>query len=388
MSPDIVIVGAGITGGSTAYELSKAGFKVEVFERYFPAAMASGWTLAGVRQSGRHQAELPLAKYSIDKWSSLSEELQYNIGYIQEGNLRLARDEGESSTIQLLVKQQKEAGLDITYLSNNKSVREVAPLLSEQIHSASFCRTDGHADPVATVEAYKLAAERNGCIFHIGREVKKLCIDEGKLEGVVSSEGRINTNSCLLACGVQTNLLMTDSNFSVPMSIPIVTVIQTEPVDKILKPVIGVGNANMSMRQEKSGSFRLSSGAQDWNGSLTEKDKKPYACPSLEKVYTTLDLGFNVLPLLKKSPIRDIWGGLLDLTPDALPVMDKVPDINGLYVASGFSGHGFGIAPATSHILSNLLLNKPSELPAEAFSIRRFENHKSSEENEEPTLHG
>ena len=388
MSPDIVIVGAGITGCSTAYELSKAGFKVQVFERHFPAAMASGWTLAGVRQSGRHQAELPLAKYSIDKWSSLSEELQYNIGYIQEGNLRLARDEGESSTIQLLVKQQKEAGLDITYLSNNKSVREVAPLLSKKIHSASFCRTDGHADPISTVEAYKLAAERNGCIFHVGREIKKLCVSEGKLEGVFGSEGKINTNSCLLACGVQTNLLMTDSNFSVPMSIPIVTVIQTEPVDKILKPVIGVGNANMSMRQEKSGSFRLSSGAQDWSGKLTEKDRKPYALPSLEKVYATLDLGFNVLPLLKESPIRDVWGGLLDLTPDALPVMDKVPDINGLYVAAGFSGHGFGIAPATSHILSNLLLNKPSELPIEAFSIRRFENHKSSEENEESTLHG
>jgi glycine/D-amino acid oxidase-like deaminating enzyme len=68
--------------------------------------------------------------------------------------------------------------------------------------------------------------------------------------------------------------------------------------------------------------------------------------------------------------------------------MDKVPDINGLYVASGFSGHGFGIAPATSHILSNLLLNKPSELPIEAFSIRRFEKHKSSKKNEELTLHG
>ena len=95
-----------------------------------------------------------------------------------------------------------------------------------------------------------------------------------------------------------------------------------------------------------------------------------------------------VLPLLKESPIRDVWGGLLDLTPDALPVMDKVPDIDGLYIASGFSGHGFGIAPATSHILSNLLLNRPSELPIKPFSIRRFEKENSPEQNEKLTLHG
>ena len=68
--------------------------------------------------------------------------------------------------------------------------------------------------------------------------------------------------------------------------------------------------------------------------------------------------------------------------------MDKVPDINGLYVAAGFSGHGFGIAPATSHILSNLLLSKPSELPIDAFSIRRFEKEHSPEQNEKLTLHG
>ena len=93
MSPDVVIVGAGITGCVTAYELSKSGLRVQVIEKYYPASMGSGWTLAGVRQSGRHPAELPLAQYSVEKWLNLDEALDADTGYVQAGNLRLARSE-------------------------------------------------------------------------------------------------------------------------------------------------------------------------------------------------------------------------------------------------------------------------------------------------------
>ena len=103
-SPDVVIVGAGITGCATAFELSKSGLKVQVIEKYKPGAMASGWTLAGVRQSGRHSAEIPLAKYSVEKWPKLAEILGGNTGYTQNGNLRLARTNEEEKTIKELVR--------------------------------------------------------------------------------------------------------------------------------------------------------------------------------------------------------------------------------------------------------------------------------------------
>ena len=99
MSPDVVIVGAGITGCASAYELAQLGFKVEVLEKYRPAAMGSGWTVGGVRQSGRDPLELPLATYSVRQWSSLDEELDAETGYLQHGNLRLARTEKERESI-------------------------------------------------------------------------------------------------------------------------------------------------------------------------------------------------------------------------------------------------------------------------------------------------
>ena len=119
-----------------------------------------------------------------------------------------------------------------------------------------------------------------------------------------------------------------------------------------------------------------------------QNNGEPLVQPPVNSISQLINRANNVLPSISKTRIERIWGGLIDLTPDALPIIDHVPGISNLIVAAGFSGHGFGIAPATSHILSSLLLNKPSELPIEAFSIRRFEKQKSSKKNEELTLHG
>ena len=171
ISVDLVIVGAGIIGCSTAFELSKSGLKIEVIEKHQPGAMGSGWTLAGVRQSGRHYAEIPLAKYSVDKWSCLNEILDHRTNYKQEGNLRLARNTAEDKIIRNLVKEQKENGIEIEYLKNTKEISEICPSISENVISASYCLTDGHADPIDTLKAYKEAAEKNGVIFTNNEEV-------------------------------------------------------------------------------------------------------------------------------------------------------------------------------------------------------------------------
>jgi sarcosine oxidase subunit beta len=389
MSPDIVIVGAGITGCATAYELSKAGLKVEVIEKYAPAAMASGWTLGGVRQSGRLQPELPLARYSVEQWSQLSHMLDYDTGYMQEGNLRLARNEAEVKAIEALVKKQKNNGLDIVYLSDIKEIQAIAPCVSSGILAASFCPTDGHADPVATVNAYKEAAQRNGTVFRIGESVEALSTEGNKLSTVITNKRTISTNRCLLACGVGVNQLIHRFGIQVPLSFAIATVIQTAPTATLLKPVLGVTDGAVTLRQERDGKFRLSSGVQKWNGAVIEKDGQPHVFPSSEKVYSTLKAGFEICPSLKGLQMRRFWGGAIDLTPDALPVLDRLPEVEGIYLASGFSGHGFGIAPAVGHILYHLILGTASELAFQSFALERFEKNQPHT-NQEPvaTLHG
>ena len=124
---DVVVVGAGISGAATAYYLARAGRSVVLVDRFGPAAMASGWTLAGVRQSGRHPAELPLARKAVALWADLAERLDGTTHYRRRGNVRLARTAAEVPVIQALVEEQTAAGLDITYLADPRQIRAVAP---------------------------------------------------------------------------------------------------------------------------------------------------------------------------------------------------------------------------------------------------------------------
>lgn len=388
-SPDVVIVGAGITGCSTAFELSKSNLKIEVIEKYQPGSMASGWTLAGVRQSGRHSAEIPLAKYSVLKWPDLTEMLGNKTGYTQQGNLRLARNEEEDKIIKNLVKEQKKAGLDLKYLKNNRDIKEIAPNISKKIFSASFCPSDGHAEPLKTLQAYKIAAERNGVTFSTQEEVLKININKNRVDSLTTSKRNIDTQTCILSNGIFCNSLLTKLRIKIPLEIPIVTVIQTEKATKLLKPVLGVANANLAMRQELNGCFRITSGAQKWYGKIEEKNDMPYAATTLEKIKFTLERSLEVIPKLGQCSIKAFWGGLIDLTPDAIPVIDKIEEYDGLIVASGFSGHGFGIAPAISGILSDLTMKKVPRLPIDPFSFYRFEkNNIFNQKNNKPNLHG
>ena len=279
--------------------------------------------------------------------------------------------------------------MDIVYLSDIKEIQAIAPCVSSAILAASFCPTDGHADPVATVNAYKEAAQRNGTAFRIGESVEALSTEGNQLSTVITNKRTIRTSRCLLACGVGVNQLIQQFRIQVPLSFAIATVIQTAPTATLLKPVLGVADGAVTLRQKRDGKFRLSSGVQKWNGAVIEKDGQPYVFPSSEKVYSTLKAGFGIFPSLKGLQMRRFWGGSIDLTPDALPVLDRLPEVEGVYVASGFSGHGFGIAPAVGHILYHLILGTASELAFQSFALERFEKNQPHT-NQEPvaTLHG
>jgi sarcosine oxidase subunit beta len=195
--PGVIVIGAGISGAATAYELATAGLSVVIVDRYGPVAMASGWTLAGVRQSGRDPAELPLAKAAVDIWGSLAERLEVPIHYVRRGNLRLARTQAEFDVVSAIVAEQSAAGLGIELLASNAAVRALAPAIAETVIGASYCPTDGHADPKATVEAYLGAATRAGAVVRFAERVVSIDVEGGKVIGVTTDKGRIAAK-----CGV------------------------------------------------------------------------------------------------------------------------------------------------------------------------------------------
>ena len=125
-----------------------------LIEKHAIAAMASGWTLGGVRQSGRHPAELPLACAAVALWQELAARVGVDVEYRPSGNLRLARNGAEADLIRGLVMEQRALGLELDFLSGNDAVRAIAPAISPDVVGASYCPTDGHANPVKTTMAF------------------------------------------------------------------------------------------------------------------------------------------------------------------------------------------------------------------------------------------
>jgi sarcosine oxidase subunit beta len=369
--PDIVVIGGGITGTASALSLAEEGHAVTLIERRAIAAMASGWTLGGVRQSGRDLAELPLARAAVAIWPTLEERLGQDVEYRRHGNLRLARSDSEVETIRALVEEQRAQGLDLAFLASNRAVRDIAPAISEHVLAASFCPSDGHANPVKATRAFAQAARAKGAVIREGVAAHAIRVEHRRVAGVETSEGYVPAGAVILAAGVNTPALLAPLGLDLPLAVTIVHVLQTEILPRALDQVLGVANADCAGRQEADGRLRVTTGSRAFEGDAAGWSEAALA-PSAAEIARLTALVGHVLPLLNEAKLHRAWGGLIDLTPDALPVLDAPEAVPGLVVAAGFSGHGFCLGPASGEVLADLALGRPPRHDLSAFSLARF----------------
>lgn len=384
MSDRVVVIGGGISGVATAYELARNGVSVTVLERGELASMASGWTLAGVRQSGRHPSELPLAAAAVARWPELADELGADTEYQQKGNLRLALSESDVPVIRGVVEASAAAGIPIEYLDSIDQIHAIAPALTDRIFGASFCPTDGHANPTKTVLAFAAAATRYGAIIRTGVDVTAISTAAGKVTGVQTSDGPISADVVIVAAGIYTPRLLGPLGLNLPLDVRHVPAVQSVPVAPLLDQVIGVASGMFAGRQQADGRFRMTLNGAAWNGGAWHDQNSVQ--PTMEQVRDTIAFAVRILPAVRDIRVAQIWGGLLDLTPDALPVIERSPEVDGLIVAAGFSGHGFCLGPITGQILTDLAVFGSTELPIEPFQLARFANQAPASES--LTLHG
>ncbi|MCO5221593.1 MAG: FAD-binding oxidoreductase [Thermomicrobiales bacterium] len=384
MQDRVIIVGGGISGTATAYELARNGVNVTLLERGELASMASGWTLAGVRQSGRHPSELPLAAAAVARWPNLAAELEADTEYRQQGNLRLALSESDVPIIRGVVDASATAGIPIEYLDSIDDVHAIAPALTDQIFGASYCPSDGHANPSKTVLAFAAAATRHGAVIRTGVDVTAIATASGKVTGVETTEGPLAADVVIVAAGIYTPRLLGTLGLNLPLDIRHVPAVQSVPLPPMLAPVIGVASGMFAGRQQVDGRLRLTLNGTAWNGG--EWHDQYSVQPTLEQVRDTIEFAVGILPAVRDLRVAQVWGGLLDLTPDALPVIERSPDVDGLIIAAGFSGHGFCLGPITGQILADLAVVGSTELPIEPFQLTRFANQTAPSES--LTLHG
>ncbi len=365
MRADVLVVGGGITGLAAAFELARAGCRVSLFEARRIGAMASGVTLGGVRQSGRHPAELPLARAAVALWRELDDVLEAPTGYRRTGNLRLARSAEEAGTIARMVRTQRALGLDIAFLADPADIAALAPGLGDGVVAASFCPSDGRAEPAAVLAAYVKALGRLDVAIHEAEPVRAVAVERGRVVGIETGSGRVAAPNVVLAAGIDSNRLLAPLGLAVPLAVPEVVGFRTLPLPPCLGPVIGVADAEIAFRQQMDGSFRVTGAAAD---AVAGRPRGP----RLGALARLLDAFSALLPEAADAPLAESWIGFLDQTPDALPVIEACEEPRGLVLAFGFSGHGFALGPIVGRLVAGMVAGRPPGLSLGAFRRDRF----------------
>jgi sarcosine oxidase subunit beta len=288
--------------------------------------------------------------------------------------------------IERVVETGKSQGLDLTFLSDNRSVREIAPGVAESVLAASFCPTDGHANPTTTVQAFAAAAQRHGATIQTGTTVTGIVAEGGRVTGVRTTSGTIFASVVIVAAGIHSEALIAPFGIELPLRIAVVAAIQSVPLPPMLAPVLGVAGADLAGRQQADGRLRFTGAGMPWPHQIGDlATSYDSVLPSAGEIAAVVTRVSQVFPAFADAPVARVWGGLLDMTPDALPVLERSSVVEGLIVAAGFSGHGFCLGPVTGQILRELVIDGRSTLPIESFRSGRFA---TIHDQEAATLHG
>lgn len=366
---DVIIVGGGIIGCAAAYYLTKKGCSVLVLEGSKDIGNGgSSRNGGGVRQSGRDPRELPLAMYGIKNlWPTLSEELEVDCEYHQDGNLRLGKTEKHLEILQGLTDRAKACGLDVRMIDGDE-VRVINPYLSDEVIGASWCLTDGHANPLTTTLGYYKMARRLGARFITEEPVVALRKIKGHLRQVITKDNVYEGDTVILAAGLGSREIAATVGIDIPMQPAMLEALVTEAQPPMFDQMLGTAEADFYGHQTKHGSFvfggtsGLEGFTKDNHTPVTNSISAPSTCRGIIKYF----------PVLRDAKIVRTWAGWMDLCADKVPVISTVSEVPGLILACGFSGHGFGIAPAVGTVLSQLALHEPTAVDLHELRYDRF----------------
>ena len=412
---DVVIIGGGIVGVSTAWFLAKQGVDVVLCEKGHIAGEQSSRNWGWVRAQGRDRRELPMMIESLNIWRRLEVEIGEDVGFNQGGCLYMARSEKDLRKYADWLPTAKEFGLDTQIIEGkelDKHVNDASNRWLGAMYTASDCR----AEPHKAAPAIARAAMRAGAKILTSCAVRGVETEGGQLSAVVTEHGTIRTSTALCAAGAWTSMFCRSLGIAVPQLKVRGTVARTSPADVILNG--NVYDEKIGIRRRQDGgytiahglildhfltpstfrfalkflpalvhefsSLRLSFGrpffeelATPPTWALDEESpfertrvlNPPQNSGALKKIRKSLD---EVFPQLAETRIVESWAGMVETTPDVVPIMCENDTVPGFHIATGLSGHGFGIGPGAGKALAGLLTNTNVGIDLSPFRLSRF----------------
>ena len=409
---DVVVIGAGIIGITSAWFLADRGLKVVVCEKGRVAGEQSSRNWGWIRQQGRDQAELPIMMESMRIWAEFSRQFGPDIGFTQGGSLYLCEEQSQLDSYNEFLEFAADYNLDSQQL-NREQLYKLLQNTSQHWNSALYTPSDARAEPTSAVPTIARACADAGVTIIENCAVDQLSVTNHCIDGVDTEQGHIKCARVLCCAGHWSAKLLQGVGIALPQLSVKASVVRTAPA-----PLIFNGNAsgsNIAFRRRQDGGYTIAmtdylevfpsvQGLKQLSRFLpllriaSKKlrlriyDKSAHINPFSEDAdFRKLDANrvLNPKPSTatlermrrnfdKKIPVfRDLafiesWSGMIDAMPDAVPVIDAINSTEGLFVATGFSGHGFGIGPAAGKIMANLIQGENCGHDISRFRFSRF----------------
>lgn len=372
----VVIIGGGVIGTATAFYLAKSGIRnVAVLEKDYLSSGSTGRCGGGIRQQWSERMNVRLAMRSVDHFKRFESEVGFDIEYFQGGYLLLAYTEEEVSLFEKNTKMQQEEGLNVVLLSREETAKIFPFINLTNVEAAAYCPSDGHANPHLTTFAYAWAAKRMGVDILTHTSVKRILTENGRITGVLTDRGEIEAEVVVNAAGGYSHEVGRMAGIDLPTESYRHQIFVTEPLEHFMDPLVISFEKNFYIRQTKSGNFIMGQGDRT---ELPGHDITP-TWRFLREMTGKMPVFF---PFLSDMRILRHWAGLYNMSPDALPIIDRSCEIENFYCAIGFSGHGFMLAPAVGEAVAEwIVYGEPRSVDISNLSLNRFKQGFTREKN-------
>lgn len=414
---DVVVIGGGVMGVMTAYHLAERGLSVVVSEKGRVAGEQSSRNWGWIRQQCRDPDELPIMVESLSIWRQLAGELGDGLGFRQAGTMYLANRQKDYDAYEAWLPHARAHGVDSRMLSRAE-VDAAFPGHKANWMGAIATPSDARAEPAHAVPLLACAAVRRGAVIVEDCAVRGLDIAAGAVAGVVTERGRIACAQVVVAGGAWSSLFLAAQGVRIPQLSVLASVAATAPMPQFHE---GAATDNdFAFRRRADGGYTLAPGAEHdfylgrdafrhvgaylpvlkkdftsttfrlaapkgfpdgWSTPrVWDVDRRsPFEdmrvlnpAPNQNTIRRILDSFAAAFPGLGRPQVRVAWGGMIDTMPDVVPVIDRVAAIPGLVIATGLSGHGFGIGPGLGRVVADLVAGRNVGHDLRRFRLSRF----------------
>lgn len=412
---DVVVIGGGIIGAVTALELASQGVSVALCEKGEIGCEQSSRNWGWVRLSQRDRREIPLMIEAIRSWEGLDARLGRKTGFIQSGIVFTARNARRMARYEAFSRHLAEYQIDSDVL-DGQGVQTLIANNGMKLAGGLHTPFDGRAEPQLAAPAIAEGARDAGAALYTRCAVRSVETSAGRVSGVSTERGRIACSSVVLAGGAWSRLFAGNAGVALPQLKVMNSVLRTTPVAG--GPDMGIWAEGFTLRKRADGGYTVSSASEnlhhltpdtfrlarqflpalqaEWSSlrvrvsgrwheeaSLPRRwvgnERTPFEhyrmldpAPDDRSLQRALSAARNAFPVLNTCEVVQSWAGMIDVTPDAIPVISAADSVPGLFLSTGYSGHGFGIAPAAGRLTADLVTGATPLVDPAPFRLSRF----------------